>query len=70
MNQDALARAKPEGNPLIDGNLVTFVWERESAPLLIGDFDGWEGSNPAVLEGVSPNTWAIWPLKKRRDAHR
>ena len=44
MNQDALARAKSKGNPLIDGNLITFVWERESAPLLIGDFDGREGS--------------------------
>jgi len=70
MNQDALARAKSKGNPLIDGNLITFVWEMESAPLLIGDFNGREGSTPAFQEQVLPNTWTIWPLKKRQDAYR
>jgi hypothetical protein len=45
-----LERAQAEGTPLVDGEQVTFVWAGERPPILIGDFNGWNGENPAVLE--------------------
>jgi enterochelin esterase family protein len=42
-------RLKKEGNPLVDGNQVTFVWEGETAPLLISDFTDWE-YQPVTLD--------------------
>jgi enterochelin esterase family protein len=56
-----LERAQQQGAPLIDGDRVTFVWEGESAPGLIGDFNQW-GSSPTgitYLERVVQNVWAV-----------
>jgi enterochelin esterase family protein len=39
---DLLRRAQEEGNPLIEGSRITFVWQGESAPELISDLGGWE----------------------------
>jgi len=54
-----LKRVRREGNPLIDGNRVTFIWQGDSAPSLIGDFNGWEGGSPAELEPVGPGLWVF-----------
>jgi enterochelin esterase family protein len=59
MTHPYLKRARIEGNPLIDGNRATFIWHGESAPLLIGDFNGWEGGSPAALGPVAQDLWAF-----------
>ena len=47
--KNLLERAKKFGTPLIDGNLVTFVWEGEPPLPLRGDFNDWfEHLNPWV----------------------
>lgn len=52
-------RIHEEGTPLIDGDQVTFVWEGETAPELIGDFNDWgrSPSGTAYLTRAAPNTW-------------
>ncbi len=53
-----LERVHREGNPLIDGNTVTFVWEGAAAPHLIDDLHGWE-ENPQVLVKSAPGLWSL-----------
>jgi enterochelin esterase family protein len=56
-----LSNARETGNPIIDGNSVTFLWEGETAPLLIGDFNHW-GNTPAgasQLSQIAPGVWAV-----------
>ncbi|MDZ4764382.1 MAG: alpha/beta hydrolase-fold protein [Chloroflexota bacterium] len=53
-----LERVQREGNPLIDGDQVTFVWEGEAhAPQLVGDFTNW-GERPITLTHVERGVWA------------
>ena len=40
-----ILRAKESGNPVIDGNEVTFFWEGKTAPTLVGDFNNWDKSS-------------------------
>jgi enterochelin esterase-like enzyme len=56
MTTELLERAKTEGTPLINGDLVTFVWEGDTAPLLMGDFTQWS-NNPVRLKESSPGVW-------------
>lgn len=48
-------RVQRDGNPLIDGDQVTFVWAGETAPLLIGDFTGWHSG--VALERAEDGVW-------------
>jgi enterochelin esterase family protein len=57
MSADITQRLKKEGNPLIDGQKVTFLWEGDSAPRLIDDLHGWEG-NPQGMRRIKPGIWA------------
>jgi len=59
MTHPYLKRARREGNPFNNGDQTTFVWQGETAPMLIGDFNGWEGGNPAILKPVVPGLWAF-----------
>lgn len=52
-----IERARREGTPLIDGDQVTFVWEGDDPPLLVGDFTGW-GAQPIKLEQREHGVWA------------
>lgn len=52
------ARVRQEGNPLIDGHTVTFLWEGNKAPSLIDDLHGWE-AHPQELKRISSELWAI-----------
>jgi enterochelin esterase-like enzyme len=52
-----LARAYTEGTPLIDGDTVTFVWQGDRAPQLVGDWTNWEGGAPIALQPVAPRVW-------------
>jgi enterochelin esterase family protein len=40
-----IQQAKKNGNPIIDGNEVTFFWEGDHAPKLISDWNGWDDSS-------------------------
>jgi len=42
MADKILERARIEGTPLIDGDMVTFIWYGEKAPKLMADFSDWE----------------------------
>jgi enterochelin esterase family protein len=44
-------RLEAEGNPLIDGKKVTFLWAGEKAPYLIDDLHNWE-QNPQSLQRI------------------
>lgn len=37
-----LQRALEAGNPVVQGNRVTFIWEGDAAPQLISDITGWD----------------------------
>jgi hypothetical protein len=51
-----LERACEMGAPIVEGERVTFVWEGEQAPDLIGDFTAW-GKNPIQLDEASDRIW-------------
>ena len=55
-----LKRILHEGTPLIDGEMVTFVWQGPDAPQLIGDFNnwGWGPGKPLDLLRVGTEIWA------------
>ena len=62
-----LERVQVEGNPLIDGETVTFVWKGKVAPQLIDDFHGWE-ENPQPFQRTAPGTWTC-SFELPRDAY-
>jgi enterochelin esterase-like enzyme len=47
-----LQGVREHGTPIIQGNRATFVWEGETAPLLISDASGWE-DHPRVFKRLS-----------------
>ncbi|NWF67612.1 MAG: esterase family protein [Chloroflexi bacterium] len=52
-------RARAEGTPLIDGQQLTFVWQGQRAPYLLGDFNQWGyGMPPTELQAVGRGVWA------------
>jgi enterochelin esterase family protein len=51
-----LERAQ-EGTPIIDGEIVTFVWHGPQPPQLIGDFTNWEYGTPLELSRAAPELW-------------
>lgn len=52
-----LQRVRAEGQPLVEGKTVTFLWEGKTAPQLIDDSHRWE-ENPQSLQRVAPGLWA------------
>ena len=70
-----IQQAKKDGNPIIDGNEVTFFWEGPHAPQLMSDWNGWDDS-PRPFKRLSPRLQAatarsIWycTLSLPRDAY-
>jgi enterochelin esterase-like enzyme len=53
-----LERARQAGNPLTDERKATFVWSGETAPLLAGDFNGWNVQEPVRLHEAAPGLWS------------
>jgi len=53
-----LEKAKERGNPLIEGNLVTFLWQGKSAPRLIDDMHGWE-DHPQRMKRIAKELWGF-----------
>jgi enterochelin esterase-like enzyme len=73
-SNSTIQRAKDSGNPVIDGNEATFIWEGDTAPQLMGDWDGWDA--PRSFKRVSPrlqpaSAKSIWycTLSLPRDAY-
>src|SRR5574338_862600 len=63
---DILQQLKSRGNPLIEGDRVTFYWQGDSPPLLLDELHGWEEGDgqrlkrvPARLaRGAQPPLWS------------
>jgi enterochelin esterase family protein len=75
VSQSILLRALQAGNPVIHGDRAIFIWQGETAPHLIGDFDHW-GNKPRRFKRLSPrllpeSTQPIWyaALTLPRDAY-
>jgi enterochelin esterase-like enzyme len=51
-----LEQYKEHGNPIIEGNQVTFVWQGKSAPRLIDDLHGWE-EHPQRMKRLAKELW-------------
>lgn len=64
-----LNHARQHGNPVVQGNHATFVWEGESAPHLISDVNGWE-ERPKTFRRLATRAQA-WScsLTVARDAY-
>lgn len=56
MPNNLLQLARTYGNPVIEGNRVTFVWEGKSAPRFIDDIHMWE-ENPQRMKRAASNLW-------------
>lgn len=57
MTHHLLQLARKFGNPVIEGNRVTFVWKGKSAPCLIDDIHQWEDA-PQKMKRIAPDLWA------------
>jgi enterochelin esterase-like enzyme len=57
MERSILERIKTQPTPIIEDGTVTFVWKGRSAPLLIGDFTGWDEDHPVVMEKTESGIW-------------
>jgi enterochelin esterase-like enzyme len=57
MSNNLLEQVKKYGTPLIEGNQVTFVWQGENPPQLMGDFSDWEMKPQLDLSEISPGVW-------------
>ena len=57
MANSILKRLKTERTPIIENITVTFVWKGRTAPLLMGDFTGWDSENPVLMEKSEPGIW-------------
>ena len=53
-----LSNIQTQGTPVIDGNVVTFVWEGKTPPKLAGDFTDWERGIPVSLAKAGRNLWS------------
>jgi enterochelin esterase-like enzyme len=62
------SRLKNEPAPLIDGNKVTFVWQGEEAPQLLGDFTDWESGRPVTLKEAEKGVW-LYEVEFPEDAY-
>ena len=51
-----LAMARTLGNPVIGGEIVTFIWQGKTAPHLIDDLHNWE-ENPQSMQNAGAELW-------------
>jgi enterochelin esterase family protein len=64
MKKNMLERLETEGNPLIDGERVTFYWQGEWGPCLVDDMHGWSEQGRALgrvpKKTMSPAGHLLW----------
>ena len=56
MTHHLLQLARTIGNPVIEGNRVTFVWKGKTAPFFIDDIHMWE-EHPQKMKRIAPDLW-------------
>jgi enterochelin esterase-like enzyme len=57
MGSEILEYLKSNPTPMIKDGTVTFVWRGRSAPLLVGDFTGWDEEQPVKMEKTEAGIW-------------
>lgn len=55
-NHPFIENAQKYGNPIIEGNRVTFIWQGKTAPQLINDVHGWE-DHPQKMRHIEMGLW-------------
>ncbi|MBK8617301.1 MAG: esterase family protein [Anaerolineales bacterium] len=55
-NQTLFEKAKKHGNPIVEGNRVTFIWKGKTAPYLIDDIHMWE-DHPQKMTRIEKDLW-------------
>lgn len=68
MASDLLKRIQIEGNPLIDGEEVTFLWVGRQSPGLMADFSDWERGEMIKLTQVKEDLW-VYQTRLPMDAY-
>ena len=75
ISHSLIQRAFKDGNPVIDMDHATFIWEGESAPYLIGDFNHWDDKrkrfkrvSPRLIPDSAKSIWYA-SLTFPRDAY-
>ena len=63
-----IRRALESGNPVVHGNKATFLWQGETAPLLISEVHGWEDRPRPLKQTSNPAIWSA-SLTVPRDAY-
>lgn len=63
-----IRRALESGNPVVQANKATFLWQGESAPLLISEVHGWEDRPRPFKQTSNPALWSA-SLTVPRDAY-
>jgi enterochelin esterase family protein len=53
-----LGKARKMGNPVIEGETVTFVWQGKTAPRLMDDLHNWE-EDPQIMEHAGTGLWSF-----------
>ena len=53
-----LAMARSAGNPIIDKETITFLWQGKTAPHLLDDSHNWE-ENPQELQRIANELWSF-----------
>lgn len=56
---DLLKRAQEEGSPVIQGDTAIFLWEGETAPEIVGDFNNW-GQGPSGTAYMTQVARGVW----------
>lgn len=47
-----------ETNPVIEGEVATFLWHGPAAPALMGDFNGWNPQSGPAFSETRPGLWS------------
>lgn len=53
-----LAMARSAGNPVVDKEMVTFLWQGQTSPYLLDDSHNWE-ENPQEMQRIAPELWSF-----------
>jgi enterochelin esterase family protein len=53
-----LAKARSTGNPVIEGETVTFIWQGKTAPRLMDDLHNWE-DDPQTMQRAGKGLWTF-----------
>jgi enterochelin esterase family protein len=66
-NHPLLVKAREAGNPVIEGEKATFIWQGRTAPLLMDDKHNWE-DDPQTMQRMGPGLWS-YSMHLAKDAY-